>query len=89
MSSSRFRVPHTLVLLFGMVVVAQILTYILPTGEFERQTTEVGREEVVAGSYGALTEVEPLSPLASLTAIPKGLAAAQDIIYAVTYSYVS
>jgi uncharacterized ion transporter superfamily protein YfcC len=80
-TSSRFRVPHTLVLLFGMVVFAQLLTYVLPKGEFERRTNEVGREEVVAGSYGTLTDVEPLSPLASLSAIPKGLEAAQDIIF--------
>jgi uncharacterized ion transporter superfamily protein YfcC len=64
-----------------MVVVAQILTYVLPKGEFQRQTNEAGREEVVAGSYDTLSDVESLSPLAALTAIPKGLEAAQDIIF--------
>jgi uncharacterized ion transporter superfamily protein YfcC len=64
-----------------MVVLAQILTYVLPKGEYARQTNEAGREEVVAGSYATLSDVDPLPPLSALTAIPRGLEAAQDIIF--------
>ena len=46
-----FHVPHTLVLLFGMIVLALLLTYLLPTGAFERVQNDAGREQVVAGSY--------------------------------------
>lgn len=80
MAPSRFRVPHTLVLLFGMVLVALIATYILPPGSFERVTSH-GHEQVVPGSYQSLPEQEPPSPLALFTAIPQGLAAAQNIIF--------
>jgi uncharacterized ion transporter superfamily protein YfcC len=37
MARKGFWVPHTLVLLFGMNVVALLLTYALPHGEFERE----------------------------------------------------
>ena len=80
MSRRRFKVPHTLVLLFGMVVAALLLTYLLPAGSFERVENEHGRLQVVPGSY-APAEAEPLSPLAVLTAIPRGFSAAHEIIF--------
>ncbi len=38
----RFKVPHTLVILFSMVIIAQILTYMIPAGEFDRVKTDQG-----------------------------------------------
>ena len=80
MVARRFRVPHTLVLLFGMVVAALLLTYILPQGSYQRVKNEHGREQVVPGSFRQVPG-ERLSPVAALTAIPRGFAAAQDIIF--------
>ncbi|MEM9290279.1 MAG: Na+/H+ antiporter NhaC family protein [Acidobacteriota bacterium] len=81
MSERRFRVPHTLVLLFSMVILAYIATLVLPQGEFERQTNEKGREEVVAGSYQHLEEGETQPPWVVLTAVPKGMEAAAEVIF--------
>ena len=81
LAGRRFRVPHTLVLLFGMVVVALLLTYLLPTGSFDRVENEAGRLQVVPGSFERTPEVEPLSPLAVFTAIPAGFSAAHEIIF--------
>ena len=67
--------PDSLVLLFALIVVAQLVTYLLPAGEFDRD----GRQ-VIPGTYHAV-EADPLPPLTFLTAIPQGLAAAQDIIF--------
>ncbi len=78
---ARFRVPHTLVLLFGTIVLALVLTHVLPQGAFERVENENGRMQVVAGSYAQAAEKVRLSPLAVFTAIPRGFAAAQDIIF--------
>jgi uncharacterized ion transporter superfamily protein YfcC len=80
MAQSRFRVPHTLALLFGMIVLALILTYALPAGTYEREQRD-GREAVVPGSYGEIADAQPLSPLTLFTAIPRGFADAQDIIF--------
>ena len=63
---------HTLVILFSMVVPAQILTYVIPAGSYDRVETESGRMQVVSGSF-RLTPDTPVVPIfASLTAIAKG-----------------
>jgi uncharacterized ion transporter superfamily protein YfcC len=81
MTRRGFRVPHTLVLLFGMIVAAVLLTYVLPAGTFERVENEHGRMQVVAGSYRTTPEVSPPSPVAVFTSIPRGLEAAAEIIF--------
>lgn len=80
MAERRFRVPHTLVLLSAMIVAALVLTYVLPAGSFERVEVE-GHPQVVPGSFRATPEVEPPSPLAVFTAVPRGLEAAAGIIF--------
>lgn len=80
-SKPRFKVPHTLVLLFGMVVLALLLTWVLPAGSFERIENEAGRLQVVPGSFEPTPDAETLSPLAVFTAIPKGFSAAHEIIF--------
>ena len=81
MTKSRFKVPHTLVILFGMVVLAQILSYALPAGEFDRVENAAGRLQVVPGSFHFTPDAPAVSPLASLTAIPRGLSGAHEIIF--------
>ena len=81
MTKSRFKVPHTLVILFGMVVLAQVLSYALPAGEFDRVENAAGRLQVVPGSFHLTPAAPAVSPLASLTAIPRGLSGAQEIIF--------
>lgn len=77
----QIRVPHTLVLLLGMIVLAYGLTLVLTPGSYERVTNEAGREQVVPGSYEALTDVERLPPTEILTSIPHGFEAAGEIIF--------
>ena len=72
---SRWRFPNSLVLIFALIVLAQLAGYVLPAGEFERDGPFV-----VPGSYRPV-DAEPLPPLAFLTSIPDGLAAAQQIIF--------
>ncbi len=78
---ARFRVPHTLVLLMGMIFLALLLTYLLPQGSFDRVTNENGREQVVADSYQRAEQTAYLTPLAVFTAVPRGFAAAEEIIF--------
>jgi uncharacterized ion transporter superfamily protein YfcC len=76
-----FAVPHTLVLLLAIIVAAQLLTYVLPKGSFQRETTAAGRLQVVPGTFEVREDVAPLPALTFLTAVPEGLAAAQEIIF--------
>ncbi len=81
MTKRKFKVPHTLVILFSMVVLAQILTYVIPAGSFDRVENAAGRLQVVPGSFHRTPETPALSPLASLTAVPKGFSGAHPIIF--------
>ena len=77
----RFKVPHTLILLLGMMVVALIATWLVPQGFFTTTLSESGREMVVAGTYQTVAESHYLTPWDLLQAIPRAFAAAQDVIF--------
>lgn len=78
---SRFRVPHTLVLLFAIMILALIATWLLPQGEFARETNEAGQTVVVPGTYSPVDDRINLSPWSLLTAVPRALGSAQMIIF--------
>lgn len=78
---SSFRVPDTLVLLFGMMALALALSWLLPQGAFETIVTDAGRAVVVPGTYAPVAEPRTLMPWALLTVVPRALADAQDIIF--------
>lgn len=76
----RLKVPHTYTLIFGMILLAGILTYIVPAGQFERVEDKDGRMLVVEGSYERI-ENAPLSLFEIFTAIPIGLEKGAQIIF--------
>ncbi|CAN5720032.1 YfcC family protein [soil metagenome] len=73
--------PHTLVLLFGIMIVALIATWLLPQGSFQTTLNEQGRQVVVPGTYAAADERVTLAPWELLTAVPRAMADAQSIIF--------
>ncbi|MDH3626251.1 MAG: TIGR00366 family protein [Acidobacteriota bacterium] len=80
MDRGRFRVPHTLALLFGMVVLAYLLTLVMPQGAFERES-HGGHDYVVADSYTKASERTTLPVWTPLVAVPKGFDEAKEIIF--------
>ena len=78
---SGFKVPHTLILLLSMMLVAYIATWLVPQGFFDTVTLENGRQAVVAGTYSLSDTQIRLTPMDFLVAIPRALAAAQDVIF--------
>lgn len=76
----KFKMPHTLTLLFFLMVVALAATWIIPQGHFETEIVN-GREVVVPGTFEISEDAEQLSPLSFFTAIPRAFTAAQDIIF--------
>ena len=82
---SRLRFPHPLTLLVACVLVAAILTHIVPAGEFIRRkdnSTGPERELVVPGSFHSVA-AKPVSAFETLVAIPKGMGKASEIIFLV------
>lgn len=76
-----FRVPHTLALLFAIMILALIATWLLPQGSFETAPNEQGRMLVVPGTYTQADERVTLPPWELLTAVPRAMADAQAIIF--------
>ncbi|WP_343208360.1 YfcC family protein [Anaerolentibacter hominis] len=58
-----FKIPHTYVILFFIVLAVSILTYIIPAGEFQRmEDPETNRTLIVPGTFEEV-ESQPVSPL--------------------------
>ncbi|HKT61716.1 MAG TPA: hypothetical protein VJQ46_16785 [Gemmatimonadales bacterium] len=81
MSVSRLRLPHPLILLVLCIILAAVLTWVLPAGEYERrEDSETGRRVVVAGTYHQVP-ASPVDAFGTLVAIPKGMEDAASIIF--------
>jgi len=50
----KFKVPHNLVIVFSIIILSAVMTWIIPGGKFDRQTVEVNgveRSVIVNGSF--------------------------------------
>ncbi len=74
-ASKLSRLPHPLILIFAMIIIAQVFTYVLPRGNFERDD-----RKVLPGTYQEV-EAASLPWHAALTSIPKGMEKAADVIF--------
>jgi len=77
----KIKIPHTLVLLFTMMALALISTYLLPQGEFNRVEDDHGHTVVVPGSFHHLEQQELLKPWHIFTVIPRAFEETQSIIF--------
>lgn len=84
----KFSLPHIYVLLFGLIVLCTILTWILPAGEFERVVNESGRTVAVAGTYHVV-EQTPVGPFQMFQLIYQGFLNAGEVLFFVFISYAS
>ena len=81
--------PHIYVLLFSIIVVCTILTWILPAGEFDRVVNEAtGRTVAVAGTFHTV-EQSPVGIFQMFQAIYNGMCDAGSVTFFVFISYAS
>lgn len=74
-------IPHAVTMLFVIIVLVTVMTYLIPAGLYERILVD-GRTRVVAGSYHRVPS-SPLSLMEMFKAIPAGFKTASDIIFIV------
>lgn len=79
----KFSLPHIYVLLFGLIVLCTILTWLLPAGEFDRIDNMA-----VAGSFH-LVESSPVGPFQMFQYIYQGFLDAGSVLFFVFISYAS
>lgn len=76
-----FKLPHTYVLIFSIIILVTLLTYIIPAGEFNRVIdANTGRTIVDATSFHKV-ESSSVGLLGMLTAIPRGMKEASGIAF--------
>lgn len=90
MSKIKLKVPHTYVLLFFMIVVMAILTWIIPSGSFKKVDKEVSpgltKSVIVAGTYQSAPKIAAdgtdvrQGPFDILMAPTKGVQQAAQVI---------
>ena len=79
-AKKRFSVPHTYAILFIIIILAALASYVLPTGEFERvKDAASGKTIVVNGSYHEV-ESSPVGFFDMFKAIPDGMQKGSQII---------
>jgi uncharacterized ion transporter superfamily protein YfcC len=75
------RTLDPLLLLGSIIVLATILTWVFPAGQFERKTDpQTHRIVVVPGSYKSVPQ-HPIGPWGALVSIPEGLVEAGEVVF--------
>ena len=74
-----FKTPHTYALLLFIIVVASLLTYIIPAGEYAREKKD-GQTLVISGSYQEVSQ-HGVSFFDIFRAIPEGLLSGGEIVF--------
>ena len=76
----KLRFPHPLTLLVGFIVLAAVMSYVLPAGQFDRRDDPAtGRRVVVAGTYeNPLWEMDSVSRARLCRTISAGACRSRD-----------
>ncbi len=78
------RLPHPVIMLFSIMILAVLLSYVIPSGSYDRIEVD-GKMTVVANSY-KLTDQKPLGIGDFFMAFPMGFKTAIDIIFIIIAS---
>ncbi|MED1738655.1 AbgT family transporter [Bacillus swezeyi] len=76
---TRLRFPHTYALIFFIMILAAIASYIIPSGTFER-VEKNGQTVIIQGSYQQ-TDAGPVGLFDLFKAVPEGMMQSADIIF--------
>ena len=79
-SKKKFKMPHIYVILSLFIIFAAVATYVIPSGVYERVAGPEGRTTIDPNSYQRV-EQTPVGLTEFMTAIPRGLVAAGEVIF--------
>ena len=90
-ANAKFKVPHTFVILFWIIVIATLATYIIPAGNFDRVQSEAYSwlKVIVPGTFHPVDQ-SPVGIFSMFMGIYEGLIQAGSIVFFIfiAYSYV-
>lgn len=77
----KFKSPNAFIILISITIVCTIMTWVIPAGEFQKETIEsLGREVIIPGSYTQI-ESTPVNPWEMVQSIYDGFVESADIIF--------
>ena len=78
----KLKVPHIFVILFLMIALASLVSYIIPAGQFERVANDSGAEVIQPGTFEYI-EASPVTFFEFMFAIPDGFIQTAEIIFGI------
>lgn len=84
----RVSLPHIFVLLFFIVLLCSVLTWIIPAGEFDRIETESGSSLVVPGTWHRV-DTSPVGPFEFFQSFFNGMVSGSEIAFFVFIAFAS
>lgn len=83
----KLTMPHSFVIIFLIILLASLLTYLVPAGAYERVFNEsIGRTLIDPTSYKTI-EQSPVSVFAVFRSVYDGMVAAGSIVFFVFFAY--
>lgn len=79
---SKSWMPHIFAILFIIIIIASLASYIVPAGEFDRVTMEDGREVIDPGTFETV-ESTPVGIFDFMFAIPTGFIETAEIVFGI------
>ncbi|MCG0276515.1 MAG: TIGR00366 family protein [Thermosediminibacteraceae bacterium] len=85
----QFKIPHTFVILFSLIIIAAIATWIIPAGQYDRvEDPNTGKMTVVPSSFKYI-KPSPVGFFDTFVAVQKGMVDAASIIFFIFIVYAS
>lgn len=76
------KIPHIFAILFIIIIVASLASYIIPAGEYERITMEDGREVIDPDTF-EIVDSSPVGIFDFMFAIPTGFIETAEVIFGI------
>lgn len=86
LTKKRFSFPSSRLLLFILIVVVTLATYIIPAGQYQYTVDESGTTVIDAGSF-SFVEQSPVSPFRMFVAIKQGFVDGAQVIFLILFGY--
>ncbi len=85
----KFNLPHTFIILFAIIVLCAVMTWIIPAGSFDYMENADGRSVAIAGTWHTVDDVSPVGPFRVFELVYEGMVDAADIAFLVFITYAS
>ena len=85
----KINLPHVFIILFCIMVICAIATYIIPAGTFDYAENADGRSVAVPGTWHAVDDATPVGPFRVFELVYEGMVNAADIAFLVFITYCS